>query len=212
MDKLSHFIFRDITNDETLKNIYQQLLVDYANSLFEKSNQPISNNYRILLNYADLLSLSQEQIHQNIAQQIVILLSLVFPENYEVRLVKESVYKNVSNFASLNLLKRKERLINGKYEFLRDLEVEAHRIQNKIPDSNNSFFDTQKAVLENLKNNQYYSFSAPTSMGKTFVIMNFIRSKLKNNCSENFVIVVPTRALLSEIANNIIIESKIILA
>lgn len=207
-NKLSHFIYKDITNDDTLKNSYQQLLLDYASSLFEKNELTIDDNYQILLNYADLLSLSEEQFHQNIAQQIVILLSLLFPDNNEVKLVKESVYKNVSNFASLNLLKRKEMLINGKYEFLRNLEVETHRIQNKIPDSNNSFFDTQKAVLENLNNNQYYSFSAPTSMGKTFVIMNFIRGKLKTNCTENFVIVVPTRALLSEIANNIIIEFK----
>lgn len=207
-NKLSHFIYKDITNDDTLKNSYQQLLLDYASSLFEKNELTIDDNYQILLNYADLLSLSEEQFHQNIAQQIVILLSLIFPDNNEVKLVKESVYKNVSNFASLNLLKRKEMLINGKYEFLRNLEVETHRIQNKIPDSNNSFFDTQKAVLENLNNNQYYSFSAPTSMGKTFVIMNFIRGKLKTNCTENFVIVVPTRALLSEIANNIIIEFK----
>lgn len=207
-NKLSYFIFKNITNDDTLKNSYRQLLVDYANSLFEKSSLTLDDNYRMLLNYADLLSLSQEQVHQNIAQQIVILLALIFPENIEVKLVKESVYKNVSNFASLNLLKGRELLINGKYEFLRNLEVETHKIQNKIPDSNNSFFDAQKAVLENLNNNQYYSFSAPTSMGKTFVIMNFIRGKLKNNCFENFVIIVPTRALLSEIANNIIIEFK----
>ena len=155
-----------------------------------------------------MLSLSANQAHQNIAQQIVILVSHLFPENNEVELVKESVYKNVSNFASLDLLKKNQKLLNRQYDFLRELEVASHRIENKIPDSDGSFIDTQKSVMDNLNTNQYYSFSAPTSMGKTFVIMSFIRSKLKNNCNENFVIVVPTRALLSEIANNVISEFK----
>lgn len=80
-NKLSHFIYRDIVNDDMLNNSYQQLLLDYANSLFKKAELTIDNNYRILLNYADLLSLSKDQFHQNIAQQIVILLSLIFPKN-----------------------------------------------------------------------------------------------------------------------------------
>lgn len=207
-NSLSSFIYTNITNDSVLQEKYNNLLVDYANSLFCKTDLVFNADYQILLNYADLLSLSANQAHQNIAQQIVILVSHLFPENNEVELVKESVYKNVSNFASLDLLKKNQKLLNGQYDFLRELEVASHRIENKIPDSDGSFFDTQKSVMDNLNTNQYYSFSAPTSMGKTFVIMSFIRSKLKNNCNENFVIVVPTRALLSEIANNVISEFK----
>ena len=207
-NKLSHYIFKDILNDYKLVTNYQSLLINYANSLFRKIDLAFDDNYRMLLNYADLLSLSEDQNLQNISQQIVILLSVLFPDNNETKLIKKSVYENVSNFASLNLLKEKQLLSNSKNELLRDLEVEMHRIQNMIPDSNNSFFDAQKTVIENINENQYYSFSAPTSMGKTYVIMNFIRSKLIRNSNENFVIIVPTRALLSEIANNIIVEFK----
>lgn len=206
VNTFSSLIFANITNDSVLQEKYNSLLVAYANSLFYKMSLPFDDDYKLLLNYADLLSLSINQTHQNLAQQICILMSQLFPENIEVKLVKESVYKNVSNFASLSLLKENQTLLNSKSDFLRELEVESHRLENKIPDSENSFFDTQKRVMDSLNSNQYYSFSAPTSMGKTFVIMSFIRSKLKSKCKENFVIVVPTRALLSEIANNIISE------
>lgn len=92
--------------------------------------------------------------------------------------------------------------------FLRDVGNYTHQIINRIPDSDKIFFDTQRFALKDISASQYYSFSAPTSMGKTFVIINFIKNKLKENVSENFVIVVPTRALLSEIANKLINELK----
>ena len=160
------------------------------------------------MNYADLLSLSDEEKHNNIAQQIVIILSQIFPLNDEVKYVKESVYQNVSNFASYSLLKKHDMLSGAEYEFLRGIEIEQHRIENLSPDTENSLFDTQKQVLSELNRNQFYSFSAPTSMGKTFVIKTFIKNKLSDDNCQNFVIVVPTRALLSEIANGLIIDLK----
>lgn len=95
-----------------------------------------------------------------------------------------------------------------QHDFLRDVGNYTHQIINRIPDSDKIFFDTQRFALKDISASQYYSFSAPTSMGKTFVIINFIKNKLKENVSENFVIVVPTRALLSEIANKLINELK----
>ena len=72
---LSSFIFSNITEDKALQENFQMLLLDYANSLFEKNIITFNDNYRVLLNYADLLSLSENQGLQNLAQQIVILIS-----------------------------------------------------------------------------------------------------------------------------------------
>lgn len=211
MDSLSNLILKNILEDQELQKTYESLLTNYAKSLLENISFEFNDEHRILLNYADLLSLSDEEKHNNIAQQIVIILSQLFPQNDEVKFVKESVYQNVSNFASYSLLKKRGMLSNAGYEFLRELEVEQHRIENLAPDAENSLFDTQKQVLSGLHRNQFYSFSAPTSMGKTFVIKMFIKNKLRNGNYENFVIVVPTRALLSEIANNLIIDLKDVL-
>ena len=93
---LSSFLFSNITEDKALQENFQMLLYDYANSLFCKSEIEFNDNYKLLLNYADLLSLSENQGLQNLSQQIVILISQLFANNDEVNLVKESVYKNVS--------------------------------------------------------------------------------------------------------------------
>ncbi|MBQ6182450.1 MAG: DEAD/DEAH box helicase [Clostridia bacterium] len=208
MDKFANLVFKDILSDPELRNSYENLLRNYAKSLIVNEKLDFKDEYRVLLNYADLLSLSKEEGHNNIAQQIVIILSQIFPQNEEVKLVKESVYQNVSNFASYSLLKRQNMLSGAGYEFLREIEIEQHIIENLSPDKENSMFDTQKQVMNELNKNQFYSFSAPTSMGKTFVIKAFIKNKLSNGDCQNYVIVVPTRALLSEIANGFILDLK----
>lgn len=205
-DRLVDFILKDIDKDTFLQAQYERLLVEYTRSLFGMTDSVFDNGYRSLLRYADLLSISELEVHNNLAQQIVILMGQLF-HNEEVTIFKESVYQNVSNFASLAHFRTKSG-ITTQHDFLRDVGTYTHQIINRIPDSDKAFFDTQRLALKDISTSQYYSFSAPTSMGKTFVIINFIKNKLKENASENFVIIVPTRALLSEIANKLINELK----
>ena len=206
-DRLVDLILKNIDKDKLLQVQYERLLVEYTRSLFSVTDSVFDDGYRSLLRYADLLSISELEIHNNLAQQIIILLGQLFPNEEEVAIFKESVYQNVSNFASLEFVKAKNDII-VQHDFLRDVGNYTHQIINRIPDSDKIFFDTQRFALKDISASQYYSFSAPTSMGKTFVIINFIKNKLKENVSENFVIVVPTRALLSEIANKLINELK----
>ena len=210
MDKhnLSYYLLDDIDGDAFLQRKYKELLIAYSRSLFYESNEEYTDEYMVLLRYADMLSLSDKERHQNMAQQIVILLASLFPNEEEIEFFKRNIYTNVSNFASANILSAEPKQC---FDILRDIEVEVHKIGNNIPNTNKQFFDTQRIALSGIENNQFYSFSAPTSMGKTFVITNFIRKKIKNGSKENFVIIVPTRALLSEIANKMINEFSDIL-
>lgn len=212
MDKyvLSHFLLDNIDEDKFLQRKYKELLILYANSLFSENSEPYTDEYRKLLRYADMLSLSDKEKHQNMAQQIVILLASLFPNEREIEFFKHNIYTNVSNFASASMLQNMDQQFDDS-DILRDLEVDAHKIVNRIPNTDKQYFDTQLKALNGIENNQFYSFSAPTSMGKTFVITNFIRNQIKNGSKDNFVIIVPTRALLAEIANKMINEFSDIL-
>lgn len=204
---LADLILKDIDKDSYLQSQYERLLVEYTRSLFGLLDTTFDDGYRTLLCYADLLSISELEAHNNLAQQIVILLSQLFPNEEDIMIYKETVYQNVSNFASLEYVRERSGIITQQ-DFLHEIGAYTHQIINRIPDSNKAFFDTQRLALKDISTSQYYSFSAPTSMGKTFVIINYIKSKLKENAAENFVILVPTRALLSEIANKLINELK----
>ena len=202
------FLYENILEDFSFQSLFSELLTKYATILLNQNSEKYNPKYNKLLRYADILSISKLEQHQNIAQQIVIILSQIYPNENIIKIFKKGVYENVSNFASIDLLNKKKLLHDNDGNFLSDLVYNTHKIQNKIPNSDKSFFDTQLSVFNALENNQYYSFSAPTSMGKTFVITKFILNKLKNNNKSNFVILVPTRALISEIANKMINEFK----
>lgn len=100
-DELGNYVFKDMSSDTFLQTQYERLLVDYVRSRFGVVHTTFDDNYRSLLRYADLLSISDSEVYNNLAQQIVILLGKLFPNEDEVKLFKESVYQNVSNFASL---------------------------------------------------------------------------------------------------------------
>ena len=56
-----------------------------------------------------------------------------------------------------------------------------------------NFTPVQADVLKHIKNNKYFSFSAPTSIGKSYVFRHLIE-----NATKDIVIVVPSRALIAE--------------
>ena len=201
-NSLASYLLNNLKHDGFLCQQYERLLSDYINCVFYNQSLTYDNAYQRLLRYAEILSLSDVEAHQNLAQQIVILLSALFPFEDEVLFYKEAVYLNVSNFVSAQMIHTQEALTED--DILRSIETEVHKSVNRIPDSDKLLFDAQHIALSNLNSNQFFSFSAPTSMGKTFIITNYIREKIREGTDANFVILVPTRALLSEIAGTII--------
>ena len=133
-DRLVDLILKNIDKDNLLQVQYERLLVEYTRYLFGVTDSVFDDGYRSLLRYADLLSISELEVHNNLAQQIIILLGQLFPNEEEVAIFKESVYQNVSNFASLEFVKAKNDII-VQYDFLRDVGNYTHQIVNRIPDS-----------------------------------------------------------------------------
>ena len=83
--------------------------------------------------------------------------------------------------------------------FDRNLEKTAKEIIQSVPDTEGLIFtDIQYALFTKLKNSKLFSFSGPTSMGKSFIIKSFIREVLRNTPRKNLVIMVPTRALINQ--------------
>ena len=65
------------------------------------------------------------------------------------------------------------------------------------------FFHPQKEIYDHL-DDLAFSYSGPTSLGKSLIMRMFIKNKIVNGFKGNFAILVPTKALISEISINII--------
>ena len=68
-DRLVDLILKNIDKDKLLQVQYERLLVEYTRSLFGVTDSVFDDGYRSLLRYADLLSISELEVHNNLAQQ-----------------------------------------------------------------------------------------------------------------------------------------------
>lgn len=67
------------------------------------------------------------------------------------------------------------------------------------------FYESQKEIYEGI-DEPAISYSAPTSMGKSFLMRLFMVNKIKNGFRGNFALIVPTKALINELDQKILEE------
>lgn len=210
---LGDSIFKDIESNEYLQEIYNAILFNYSLNLFgiPKKN-PVEFNLVDALRFADILSKSTDpikaELHKVWAQEIVALLNTLYPKNESVQFVMGSVLTNVCNYRGLSL-HQNQYIPNNTFE---NAYEEYKKSILRIPSqSEGYFFKSQRAVFDSL-NKERFSYSGPTSMGKSFVMRIFIKEQIIKGIQSNFAIVVPTKALINEVSSRIITDLKELLA
>lgn len=210
---LGESIFKDIESNEYLQEIYNAILYNYSLNLFGIfKKDPVDFNLVDALRFADLLSKSTDptrsELHKVWAQEIVALLNTLYPQNKSVKFIMGSVLTNVCNYRGLSLHQNKY-VPNSTFEKAYE---EYKKSILKIPSqSEGYFFKPQRAVFDSLSKDRF-SYSGPTSMGKSFVMRVFIKKQIVKGIQSNFAIVVPTKALINEVSSRIITDLKELLA
>lgn len=215
--KLSTFIFKDLEQDNYLKDLYQSLLEHYSAKLFHIPYKKQKYSIDDLLRFADLLSHSvdnnKSDFHKNIAQSIISLLMYIYPDNDKVLLYRTRILTTVKNYPALNNIQKFD--IETKYSgdyLMYFLFEEVQKEYFKVPGSKGlEFIGPQKEIFESL-DKYSLSFSTPTSMGKSFLMRMFMKNKISKGENKDFAFIVPTKALINETYIKVINDLKGILA
>ncbi|MEB2282593.1 DEAD/DEAH box helicase [Lysinibacillus xylanilyticus] len=164
--------------------------------------------YSDLLRFGDILCRSKNTEARNLSYKIISLLYNFYKGDKFFKLHAATVMVKLGNFPSLQLAVNSEQ-INLDEVKIESIIKETYQI---APGSNNIFTDAQYKVFEELKDSNHFSFSGPTSFGKSFIIESFIKYLIKErNASDNIVILVPTRALINQVTKKLkqeIVEPK----
>jgi Superfamily II helicase len=200
------------------------LVNDYFNKLYFKANKQLAHRiFRVentyedkftekelldLLRFSDLLSNSSNSIARNKSYHIITLLNTSFKNDPYYKTVAHSTLVKIGNFPGLDFLIEKDNN-NSKLPFDREVEKEFKMHIQNVPDASGLYFtDSQYQLYKKIRVAKTYSFSGPTSMGKSFIIKSFIREAIKNTPPENIVIIVPTRALINQFSIDLNKELK----
>ena len=204
--RLGDAIFTDITDNRYLNQIYEDILFNYANKTLRTGIAYRDINIHDALRFADLLSKSNSpdkaEQHKMWSQELIVLLNALYPDNEEIRIVAGSVFANTDNARGVSLLK-------ADFEdpfVLNTIFSDYKRNYLRIPAAPElQFFGAQKRAYDHLTDS-FFSYSAPTSMGKSFLMRMFIKEQVTNDAKLNFAIIVPTKALINETSQKIIQE------
>lgn len=200
---LGQSIFQEIDGNYVLKEIYQSILAAYGKKLLGVSSDTANIEVSKALTFADLLSKSVDESrsenHKCWAQEIALLLKVLFPDDEEVQYALGSILSSVSNYRGLQL--ESEGYKSG--DLLERVYDEFKKSRLRIPtEPEKYFFEPQKRMFDGF-DNKLFSFSAPTSLGKSFVMQMFIKSKIISDERKNYAIIVPSRALITEVSKNL---------
>lgn len=201
---LGQAIFTQIENDEYLIALYEKLLMNHGLKLL---GEPVDDmgeaQIKDVLRFADLLSKSthetRREYHQVWAQEIAILCHELYQEHAFCTPYLTSIFQSVGNYQALSALDNQE---------LPDIFEQAFNAFQaeylKVPGEDDlHFFAPQKRAFDAFDKSGF-SFSAPTSLGKSFLMRTFIKDRIRNGHKENFAILVPTKALINELRSRFI--------
>lgn len=201
---LGEHIYNKIEDNEYLNELYEIILYNYSMNLMEtpQRKKPLKKEHA--LRFADILSKSYGQPnsekHRAWAQEIVALLNATYPEDAMIKAYTTSVLANIGNYRGLQLIKTRYKNTSFLDELYQSFDLDYLQMPHQ---ENKYFFHSQKEIYDHL-NDRSFSYSGPTSMGKSLIMRTFIKDKILSGFKGNFAILVPTKALISEIASNII--------
>lgn len=203
----------DILQDEYFIMLNNKAAKLLANNLFSENGNNIKLTEKELsdtLRFADILSNSINPKARNKAYQIITLLNEDYKTNPYYQTFSHSVLAKLGNFPGIEFLKKENN--NSELPFDRELEKKVKEFIQAVPDTEDLIFtDSQFELYKKISGSKHFSFSGPTSMGKSFMIKSFIRKVVGNKPPENIVIMVPTRALINQFSMDLNKELKVIL-
>lgn len=186
------------------QSVLRTLNIDAAKKYTEKE-------FRHLLRFADLLSNSTISEARNYSYKIITYLNPYYKDDPYYQTIAKAVYSNLGNYPAISYLESQNNNTSC-LPFDRSIQDEAKKLIQEVPDSEGHVFtDIQYELFSKLISSREFSFSGPTSMGKSFIIKAFLRCAIQNTPPENFIILVPSRALINQYAIELKSEMRLLL-
>ena len=124
-------------------------------------------------------------------------------QTHELIAIADSVFSQSGDFPNVKLLKDKFQEIEFKVSILDETRKDLREELNTVDEIDHPLTNYQRSLWEDLTSDKDVITSAPTSTGKTHIILRYLMQEIMDSDGAFAAIVVPTRALISELAGKI---------
>ena len=177
-----------------IERLSQEVLADeYFNQLFSKANRLLAGvvfrengstpylskkELNDILRFSDILSNSKTSVPRNKAYTIITLLNKAYSGDPYYKTFSHSVLAKLGNFPGIDYLRNRDNN-TAELPYEREIEKTVKEFIQAVPDTANlTFTDSQYELYQRISGAKFFSFSGPTSMGKSFIIKSFIRKAI----------------------------------
>lgn len=180
------------------------LFKEYINVMIGERTSINKNVVKKLTSTAQILYYSDDELFKKEGTVILSMLIEVCANNYnDIIPIANNVFYNSGDFPNITLLEKKFPKVlfdfNLYTESSRHLRLEANTVEQlEFPLTN-----YQKKLWDELRNGEDVISVAPTSAGKTHIILSYLIDKIIESDGAFAAIIVPTRALITEVSSKI---------
>ena len=174
----------------------------FPSLVYEQNEKPIDWNY--LITCASLFAQSKDGGTLDMAYRIC--QTCMTQENVAIEYHNAcaAIFDVLTNSPAIALAKKREYisddyLSNIPIQFA--IDVKRKQFSNTISDGEDFIFlnNFQKEVYDSFDNTRLLSISAPTSAGKSFILLQMIKEYISSNPLVKIAYIVPTRALIQQV-------------
>ena len=191
----------DILENQGYKDATSMLFDAYVKKI-------IGDNYSIDTDIIRKLTTSVQYFYQSDDDSIIkegaellsMLLDVASDKCSELVVIAENIFNEAGDFPNIELLQKKYPDNIFKVSLFDETRKYFRKSLNTVKEIDHTLTDYQRNLWEHLISGEDIITSAPTSTGKTHIILKYLVEQLVKNSEAFVAIVVPTRALISEVA------------
>lgn len=204
MSRFISKLAKKIFNSKDYENASELLFGTYVLQLTGEHKKLERVEVSKLVSAAQIFHKSDDEcIRKEGAIILSMLLDVCSSENPEIVPIANSVFSSIGDFPNINLLKQKYPKIDFKYDFHTEAEFDFRKHINTVPELNITLTNYQRSLWDDLTAGEDIITIAPTSAGKTHIILSYLMDEIAKSNGAFAAVIVPTRALISEVAGKI---------
>lgn len=204
MSEFADKLANRILEGDGYKNASTSLFSAYVDSLIGQKSIPTRSQIKKLISSVQIFQkASDEHLRKEGAVILSMLLDICAEEHRDLLVVANNLFVSQGDFPNVELLdKRFERVLFNQ-NFYSQAQMEFREDLNRVESLDFLLTDFQRSLWNGLSLDQDVITVAPTSAGKTHIILSYLVNKLSESEGAFVAVVVPTRALISEVAGKV---------
>lgn len=189
--------------EEFLDVMYSATLDEIGRKQIDKDDEM----FRRLIETALIFSSSDKNIYRERAYKIAVSVwkLLKQTEREKFKPIYELIFSRLGNFVAIELLNKDIKEKNNSLPLMAWYEKASMELCNTVTIGAEKiiFTNFQSSVWKELQKGTSVSISAPTSAGKSYIIKMYLLKRIINSNKKKFLYIVPTRALISQVSNDL---------